>query len=91
MPLLVGKLDMTGKILTADAMSTQKDIIDCIRKKGGGLPDRTHGSPAGAVLRGGGRTQKENAAAFLHGRSGFGARKNRDNSTERSPEASQLQ
>lgn len=69
MPLLVGKLDMTGKILTADAMSTQKDIIDCIRKKGGGLPDRTQGPPAGAVLRGVGRTQKENAAAFLHGRS----------------------
>lgn len=36
-PLLVGKLDMIGKILTADAMSTQKDIIDCIRKKGGGF------------------------------------------------------
>lgn len=35
MPLLVGKLDMTGKIFTAGAMSTQKDIIDCIRKKGG--------------------------------------------------------
>lgn len=34
-PLLVDKLDMTGKILSADAMSMQKDIIDCIRKKGG--------------------------------------------------------
>lgn len=33
--LLVDKLDMTGKMLTADAMSMQKDIIDCIRKKGG--------------------------------------------------------
>lgn len=34
-PLLVDKMDMTGKILTADAMSMQKDIVDCIRRKGG--------------------------------------------------------
>lgn len=34
-PRLVAKLDLAGKIITADAMSMQKDIIDCIRKKGG--------------------------------------------------------
>ena len=34
-PHLIAKLDVTGKIITADAMSMQKDIIDCIRKKGG--------------------------------------------------------
>lgn len=34
-PRLLDKIDVTGKILTADAMSMQKDIIDCIRKKGG--------------------------------------------------------
>ena len=34
-PRLIAKLDLAGKIITADAMSMQKDIIDCIRKKGG--------------------------------------------------------
>lgn len=34
-PRLLDKIDVTGKILTADAMSMQKDIIDCIIKKGG--------------------------------------------------------
>ena len=34
-PRLLDKIDVAGKILTADAMSMQKDIIDCIRKKGG--------------------------------------------------------
>ena len=32
-PRLIAKMDVTGKIITADAM--QKDIIDCIREKGG--------------------------------------------------------
>jgi len=27
-PLLLDKIDITGKIVTADAMSMQKDIID---------------------------------------------------------------
>lgn len=34
-PRLIDKIDVEGKILTADAMSMQKDIIDKIRKKGG--------------------------------------------------------
>lgn len=34
-PLLIDKIDISGKIVTADAMSMQKDIIDLIRKKGG--------------------------------------------------------
>lgn len=34
-PRLIDKLDIVGKIVTADAMSMQKDIIDKIRKKGG--------------------------------------------------------
>ena len=34
-PLLIDKIDITGKIITADAMSMQKDIIDKIRGKGG--------------------------------------------------------
>ena len=34
-PRLIDKIDLAGKILTADAMSMQKDIIDKIRKKGG--------------------------------------------------------
>ena len=34
-PRLLDKIDVAGKILTADAMSMQKDIIDCIIKKGG--------------------------------------------------------
>ena len=34
-PRLIAKMDVTGKIITADAMAMQKDIIDCIRKKGG--------------------------------------------------------
>lgn len=34
-PLLIDKIDLSGKIVTADAMSMQKDIIDRIRTKGG--------------------------------------------------------
>lgn len=34
-PRLIDKIDVAGKILTADAMSLQKDIIDRIREKGG--------------------------------------------------------
>lgn len=34
-PLLIDKLDVAGKLVTADAMSMQKDIIDKIRKKEG--------------------------------------------------------
>ena len=34
-PRLIDRIDVAGKILTADAMSMQKDIIDKIRKKGG--------------------------------------------------------
>ena len=34
-PLLIDKIDISGKIVTADAMSMQKDIIDKIREKGG--------------------------------------------------------
>lgn len=34
-PLLIDKIDVDGKIITADAMSMQKDIIDKIREKGG--------------------------------------------------------
>lgn len=34
-PLLIDKIDIKGKIITADAMSMQKDIIDKIREKEG--------------------------------------------------------
>lgn len=34
-PRLIDKIDIAGKLVTADAMSMQKDIIDRIRKKGG--------------------------------------------------------
>ena len=34
-PLLIDKVDVAGKLLTADAMSMQKEIIDKIRGKGG--------------------------------------------------------
>lgn len=34
-PLLIDKIDISGKIVTADAMSMQKNIIDKIREKGG--------------------------------------------------------
>ena len=34
-PILLDKIDVEGKIITADAMSMQKDIIEIIRKKGG--------------------------------------------------------
>ena len=34
-PLLIDKIDISGKVVTADAMSMQKDIIDRIRTKGG--------------------------------------------------------
>lgn len=34
-PLLLDKIDIAGKLVTADAMSMQKDIIDKIRKKDG--------------------------------------------------------
>lgn len=34
-PLLIDKIDIAGKLITADAMSMQKDIIDKIRAKNG--------------------------------------------------------
>ncbi len=34
-PLLIDKIDISGKVVTTDAMSMQKDIIDRIRAKGG--------------------------------------------------------
>ena len=34
-PWLIDKIDVAGKVITADAMSMQKDIIDKIRKNGG--------------------------------------------------------
>lgn len=34
-PILLDMIDISGKIVTADAMSMQKDIIDKIRRKGG--------------------------------------------------------
>lgn len=34
-PILLDKIDIVGKIVTADAMSMQKDIVDRIREKGG--------------------------------------------------------
>jgi hypothetical protein len=34
-PLLLDKIDVTDKLVTADAMSMQKEIIDKIREKGG--------------------------------------------------------
>ena len=34
-PLLIDKIDISGKIVTADVMSMQKDIIDKIREKSG--------------------------------------------------------
>lgn len=34
-PKLLDKIDIAGKIITADAMSMQKDIVDKIREKGG--------------------------------------------------------
>lgn len=34
-PQLIDKINVTGKVVTADAMSLQKGIIDKIRKKGG--------------------------------------------------------
>lgn len=34
-PILLDKIDIAGKIITADAMSMQKDIVDKIREKGG--------------------------------------------------------
>ena len=33
MPLLIGKLDIAGHVVTADAMAMQKDIVDAVRKK----------------------------------------------------------
>lgn len=34
-PILLDKIDVAGKVITADAMSLQKDIVDKIREKGG--------------------------------------------------------
>ena len=33
MPLLIGKLDIAGHVVTVDAMAMQKDIVDAVRKK----------------------------------------------------------
>ncbi len=34
-PILIDKIDVAGKLVTADAMSMQKDIVDRIRARGG--------------------------------------------------------
>ena len=34
-PLLLDKIDISGKVVTADAMSMQKEIIDRLRSDGG--------------------------------------------------------
>lgn len=34
-PLVIDKIDVEGKVVTADAMSMQKDIVDKIKEKGG--------------------------------------------------------
>lgn len=34
-PMLLDKIDVAGKVITADAMSMQKDIVEKIRKEGG--------------------------------------------------------
>ena len=34
-PLLIAKIGICGKIMTADAMSMQKSIVDCVRTHGG--------------------------------------------------------
>ncbi|UKI43094.1 MAG: ISAs1 family transposase [Porphyromonadaceae bacterium] len=40
-PRLIDKINISGKIVTADAMSMQKNIIDRIRENGGDFSDRT--------------------------------------------------
>ena len=35
MPQLIDKINIAGKVLTAAAMSMQKDIVDRIREQGG--------------------------------------------------------
>lgn len=35
MPQLIDKINIAGKVVTADAMSMQKDIVDRIREQGG--------------------------------------------------------
>ncbi len=77
-PLLIDKIDIAGKVVTADAMSMQKDIIDKIRKKGGdflielkanqpslryGVEDRLEGTRVGL---------------YIYRRAGTRTRQNRD-------------
>ncbi len=45
-PQLIDKLDIAGKIVTADAMAMQKDIIDRIRGKGADFLIEPQGQPA---------------------------------------------
>lgn len=41
-PRLLDKMDLSGKVITADALNLQKDIIDKIREKGGDREIKLH-------------------------------------------------
>lgn len=57
-PRLIDKINVSGKIVTADAMSMQKDIIDRIRENGGDFLIETEGKPTFAALWRGRQAQR---------------------------------
>ena len=58
-PQLIDKLGIAGKIVTADAMAMQKDIIDRIRGKGADFFSLSSRPTSLAALRSRRQTQRE--------------------------------
>ena len=84
-PRLIDKIDISGKVVTADAMSMQKCIIDRIRESGGGgrFPYRAEGEPAVPALWRGRQAQGTRSRVFIHGLAGTRVRQNRNQNLSR--------
>lgn len=77
-PKLLDKLDVKGQVITADAMSMQKDIIDKIREKGADFVIELKANQALPALRSRRQHQVCNTSGCLYRRPGNRTRQNRN-------------
>ncbi|UKI43510.1 MAG: transposase [Porphyromonadaceae bacterium] len=77
-PRLIDKINISGKIVTADARLTQKNIIDRIRENGGDFLIELKSKSTISALWRGGQDQRVRSCIFLHRGTGIWAWQNRD-------------
>ena len=65
-PILIDKIDISGKVVTADAMSMQKDIIEKNQEQRRRFPHRTQSQSTLATLWGGGQAQGTCTVVFVY-------------------------